>query len=93
MIVMGEALHRGKRSITKIKLLSWNVNGVQTDEMEIYHLTKETKPDMIILTETRADINRTFNIIWPWAKKFHVLPLGWPVRAGTAITVNRELRP
>lgn len=72
----------------KIKILTWNINGVRTHEKELYHLILKTKPDMIVLNETRAPVDSTFAKISPGAIIEQIPPVtgcGAPNRAGTAV--------
>lgn len=72
-------------------MLAWNVNGVRTHEEELYQLLKETRPDVMVLCEKRADVQPNFAIIWPGAVVEQVLPLkskSAPTRGGVAVVVK-----
>lgn len=61
----------------------------------MFHLIKHTRPDVVILTETRADVRESISKIWPGAKTEQALPVGTPARAGVALITKpgREVRP
>lgn len=70
---------------SRSRLISWNINGIRTHEKELYHLKEVIRPDVVVLTETRADAYHTMRHIWPGSKVFQVLPQGRPARVGTAV--------
>lgn len=71
-----------------MRLLAWNVNGIRSNERELFHLITELKTDLITLCETRADAKPTLDKIWPWSKVLEVFPVTSPTairRAGLAM--------
>lgn len=52
---MAAAPQTAARWGTKIKIVTGNINGVGTHEWELSHPIRKTKPEIVILGETKAD--------------------------------------
>lgn len=60
---------------------------MRTHERELFHLIRSIRPDVVVLSETRADVRPSLEHVWQGAKIEQALPLGSPARAGTAVIV------
>lgn len=49
------ALSLSARKLLKIRIINWNINGINTHELPLFELISKIKPDIIVLTETRQD--------------------------------------
>lgn len=78
---------------SKIKILTWNVNGVRMHKRELSPMLSTVRPNVVVLYETRADVRQTFARIWPRAKAGQVLPRtrgGKPAIPGVAVVTEPE---
>lgn len=51
------------------------MNGIITHEKELFRMLRNLKPDLAILTETRADARQTLRRIWPRSKTEQMHPI------------------
>lgn len=75
----------------KIKITTWNVNGVKTLGKELSQLIKKPHQDVVILCEARTDARETFDRIWLRTKVEQVVPFsqaGVLTRAAVALVTK-----
>lgn len=52
----------------------WNVYGIRLQERELWHIIVKLRPEIVVLSETRADAKIAFKAIWMGAKVSQVIP-------------------
>ena len=75
-----------------IKASSWNVNGVKTDQLDLATGFMEVKPDVLVLTETKARVETGEEVAMPRGQVENIPPVRYEYagscRGGVALVIR-----